>query len=190
MMRPDPEGDDLLLSAARGNEVAWARIVRQYQRLVFTVIRDFSLDVDDGEDVFQEVFLRLHTNLERIEGLRHLPRWIALVTRRLCIDHTVSEGRVRRVPPGWVEPEPLAPPDEDIVRYEQQQVIREALARIDTRCRSLIEVLFIEQETPDYTAAAARLDMPVGSVGPTRARCFGKLMRALRRTGFFDDETR
>jgi RNA polymerase sigma factor (sigma-70 family) len=177
--------DDLLARAAFGDGSAWAGLVHRYQRLVYAIIRDYALSVEDGEDVFQETFLRLHQHLGRVQSLDHLARWIALVTRRQCLDRTAAIHRARKVPGGHVRPQEPAAPDDEITRHQRQQAVREAIGILDPRCRMLLELLFFEQDRPDYAAAAELLGVPVGSVGPTRARCFGRLLRMLRQRGFF-----
>ena len=61
--------------------------------------------------------------------------------------------------------------------------MRQALRRLDDGCRELLTALFLDPAGPSYEAIAARLGMPVGSIGPTRARCFRKLEALLRETG-------
>lgn len=174
----DPQ--DTLERAAAGDETAWRAIVSQYQRLVYATIRSFRISPDDAQDVFQEAFLRLHRHSSRLRDSRALTRWIIVTTRHLCIDHLASQRRSQRVPAG-AEPE-FEPADEDsIPRLEMAQRVRESLGDLDLRCRDLLHLLFFEQERPDYRAAAARFGVPVGSIGPTRARCLEQLLRHVRR---------
>jgi hypothetical protein len=58
------------------------------------------------------------------------------------------------------------------------------MRRLDERCRTLLTALFLDPATPGYESIAARLGMPIGSIGPTRARCFRKLDAILRELGF------
>jgi DNA-directed RNA polymerase specialized sigma24 family protein len=55
---------------------------------------------------------------------------------------------------------------------------------IDERCRELLHLLFYSAELPSYDEIARRSGVPVGSIGPTRARCFRKLEKALAELGF------
>jgi DNA-directed RNA polymerase specialized sigma24 family protein len=55
---------------------------------------------------------------------------------------------------------------------------------MDPRCRELLAMLFWETPSPSYDEAAARLGMPIGSLGPTRGRCLEKLRVALSELGF------
>jgi hypothetical protein len=51
------------------------------------------------------------------------------------------------------------------------------------RCQELLSTLFLEPGEPSYEAIAERLDMTLGSIGPTRARCFKKLEKILVELG-------
>jgi RNA polymerase sigma factor (sigma-70 family) len=68
-------------------------------------------------------------------------------------------------------------PDETLVRLEDQHRIRTALADLDPRCRQLLTMLYYEPEPLPYSAIAAALGTPEGSIGPTRARCLKKLLK-------------
>ena len=174
------EPRDTLGRAAAGDETAWRDIVAQYQRLVYATIRSFRIPADDAQDIFQEAFLRLHRHSQRLRDPRALTRWIIVTTRHLCLDHLARERRT----PGatWVaDPDAVDPGDASILRLERAQRLRESLAGLDPRCRELLQLLFFEQERPDYQAASARLGMPVGSIGPTRARCLEHLLQMVRR---------
>ena len=67
---------------------------------------------------------------------------------------------------------------------EREQAVRQGLRQLDDRCRELLTALFFDPAEPGYDQIAARLRMAVGSVGPTRARCFRKLESILHRLGF------
>jgi DNA-directed RNA polymerase specialized sigma24 family protein len=57
-----------------------------------------------------------------------------------------------------------------------------AVATVDERCRKLLRVVAF-MDRPDYQSLSKDLDMPVGSIGPTRARCLEKVRNALTRGG-------
>jgi DNA-directed RNA polymerase specialized sigma24 family protein len=52
-----------------------------------------------------------------------------------------------------------------------------AFERLPDRCRTLLRLLIVVQ--PPYAEVAVALDMPIGSIGPTRARCLDRLRRLL-----------
>ena len=75
-------------------------------------------------------------------------------------------------------------PDAVRVRLEQAQQAREALAGLSERCRRLLGYLFFEDPPLDYAEIARREGLPIGSLGPTRARCLEKLRRHFEDRGW------
>jgi DNA-directed RNA polymerase specialized sigma24 family protein len=51
--------------------------------------------------------------------------------------------------------------------------------QLDLPCQSLLQALFFDETDSSYQAAAARLGMPLGSIGPRRARCLESLRRII-----------
>ena len=174
---------DLLRRTAAGDDAAWREVVGHYQRLVHATIRSFRVTPSDAEDLFQETFLRLYRHATGLRDSRALTRWLIVTARNLCLDHIT---RLRARPTEAldaetlaVEPKPLA----EMIHLERAQAVREAIQAMPERCRDLLWLLYFEQETPDYEAAARAFNMPLGSVGPTRMRCLEQLLRQLRRRG-------
>jgi len=119
--------------------------------------------------------------VELIEHPERVATWLAIVADRLCLDRLRRHARGRSLPGIWFEPDEIPTPDEVLVRLEQQHHIREAMAKLDRRCRKLLHLLFYEQDEQDYDDVARRMGIARGSVGPTRSRCFAKLLRHLNR---------
>lgn len=61
--------------------------------------------------------------------------------------------------------------------------MHQCLERLDPRCRELITALFLESAQMTYEKLAKRLGVPLGSIGPTRARCFKKLETIMLKLG-------
>jgi DNA-directed RNA polymerase specialized sigma24 family protein len=57
-----------------------------------------------------------------------------------------------------------------------------AVAQLNERCQRLLRIVAFE-ERPDYARIAQDMAMPIGSIGPTRQRCLGKLRALLEGDG-------
>src|SRR5262245_43939965 len=181
----DPAG--LLARAASGEEAAGREVVARYQALVHAVIRAHRIAAPDGEDLFQEVFLRLHRHALRIQDPGALAGWVAVTTRNLCLDHLARRRRLAELEDS-PEPEDPAPGIEsELERHGRAQQVREALEELSPACRELLFVLYYEMDEPDYRRAADRLGRPVGSIGPTRQRCLARLLEVLERRRIPDE---
>lgn len=172
---------ELVRRACAGDHAAWNAIVERYATLVWSICRRYGLDRADTDDVAQGVWLRL---LESLPGLRvaeALPGWIATTTRRECL--RVLGGRSgRAVHDGAVDLEAMvddraADADQALLAAERREALRVAFADLGERCRRLLGLL-LQDPPPAYTEVGATLGMPVGSIGPVRARCLETLRRS------------
>lgn len=183
-MDPSYSLQALVSSAREGDQDAWDAIVERYLPLVCALVRRYRLSDADGDDVCQTVWLRL---VEHLDGLREpeaLPGWISTTTRNECLRLLAARKRMTPVDPmdsvaleGVAEDVATA----DLVAVEERQALREALAELPAGRRELLLMLLADPPIP-YADISERLGIPVGSIGPTRARALDQLRntRALR----------
>jgi RNA polymerase sigma factor (sigma-70 family) len=186
------EDDAALVSRCRrGEAAAWEALVHRYQRLVFAIVRRVGLDEHAAADVFQTVFARLVEHLPRIADPQRLQAWIVTTAKREALlalrrgQRTVSMTRADDAGDAGDAGDLMAEfdladdaplPEDALAELQQQDLVRRALDRMDARCRELLLMLFREDgDTLPYEEVAQRLGLAVGSIGPTRARCLGKL---------------
>jgi len=182
------DSDLQLVSACRqGDQLAWEKLVRRYQRLIYAIPRRAGLSEDQAAEIFQDVFTTLFEKLDDIEEPERLQAWLVTTTRRRTL-RTISQmpatlrlddaaDDLARTAEMLRDESPL--PDEQLLVLEEQHRIRTAVAQLDERCQTLVRLLFYQSEPPSYAEVAEVLGVPEGSIGPTRARCLGKLLRIL-----------
>lgn len=179
--RRDPA--DPLERCRAGDQRAWDEIIDRYGRLVYSVPRRYGLSEADAEDVHQAVFLALYRRLDSIRDPSRLSSWLITTAHR-------ESWRVGRRGPRAADAADLEqriadvgrPCREDLERWEQQHLVRVGLEQLGGRCQALLTALFTRTE-PGYEQIAAELGMKIGSIGPTRARCFAKLEKILLELG-------
>ena len=90
----------------------------------------------------------------------------------------------RRVPLPMVDetPDATADPERDVGDRDQARVLWAAVAELSPRQQCLLVALFRE-ELDSYNDVAARCAMPIGSIGPTRARALSRLRHKLADRG-------
>jgi len=185
----DPGEDARLVEQALGGDArAWAALVSRHERLVYAVARSYRLSDADLGDVFQEVFAALVRGLPRIRDARALVRWLSSTTERIARATALRRRREQALTapdPKAVETFAADQPavGADLEMLEEQALLRLALSRLPEGCRRLLSALYYEDPVPDYAALARRLHMPIGSLGPTRARCIERMRRALAELG-------
>lgn len=186
-----PQDDDtaLVRRCRAGDAAAWRALVRRYQRLVHTVVLRAGFDEHTAADIFQTVFERLHSALPTLREPERLSAWIVTTAKREMLQalrrrrRETSFEALHEVDDDGVGPafDPEAPdplPEALLEDLQQLHLLRLALERLDERCRTLLALLFADDdERPAYAEIGARLGMPAGSLGPTRARCLAKLRR-------------
>lgn len=172
---PDPDVRSVVIAAAAGDESAWRALVERFGPVVHRVARGFRLDDRDTQDVAQTVWLRLWENLTSIREPRALPGWIATTARHECL--RALRGHVRIVPldrSGTEAPADHPDPDDALLRAEAAEAVRHGLAELPPVQRDLLALLAAEPDL-SYRQVGRRLGMPIGSIGPTRARGLARL---------------
>ncbi len=182
--------ETLVLACRRGEADAWSALVHRYQRLVYTIPRRAGLDEDQTAEVFQRTFTRLLENLDRIRRPESIHAWLATTARRETLQLIREQNAERSFPLSGEIDERLSSgiiadrkplPDETMEHLAEQEIIRTALSGMDERCRCLLALLYYSPDPPSYAEIAMTLDMPEGSLGPTRARCLEKLRHLFER---------
>lgn len=166
----------LVAAASRGDQAAWDAIVRQFTNLLWSIARGFGLDSVDASDVVQMTWLKLVENLDRISEPEALPAWLATTVRRECLQliRRTSRHRVIRQPEPPDVPDPGPPVDHSILLDERDAVLWSKVAELGEACQRLLRVL-MATPPPSYPEVSAALNMPIGSIGPTRQRCLRRL---------------
>lgn len=176
-----PEDAAVLVAQVRnGDQDAWNQLVDAYSGLVWGIARNHRLGASDAADVSQTTWLRLVENIDRIEDSRRVGAWLATTARRECLRVLRLAGRQLLVQDedelDRRDPDEV-PVDRLLLLEEQAGVVRRAFERLPERCQRILGLLVVD-DPPSYVELSAMLDMPIGSIGPTRGRCLEKL-RAL-----------
>jgi len=175
-------GDPALVQAClNGDQGAWDSLVERYGRLVYSIPRRSGLSAGDAEDVFQNAFTILFNRLASLRNQTCLAAWLITTTYREC-------WRLGKLTPTQADltdsiADTGTPLPEQVERWEQQFLVREALNQLGPNCQELLKALFFDTSSPGYEEIGARLGLAVGSIGPTRARCLKKLESILADMG-------
>lgn len=176
-MRNDPSVVLLVTRARDGDKAAWDELVERYAPLVWSICRRYRLSGADSQDVGQSVWLRLVERLATLREPAALPGWIATTTERECL-RLVRLGRRSELVDPLENDRDLAdeavPVDQDLLLQERRLAVRAGFAQLAQRCQQLL-LMLIEDPPKHYNEISAALRMPVGSIGPNRARCLDRL---------------
>jgi RNA polymerase sigma factor (sigma-70 family) len=180
MHRSDPE---LIKACQRGDQAAWNELVDQYGRLVYSIPRRYGLSDADADEVFAGVWATVFRKLDDLRDDTRLSAWLITTTHRECWRVSRKRSTYKELDAHFADVSEPSPDKAEA--WERQHQVRRALQTLGGRCEELLTALFLERGGAEtrYDVIAERLGMPVGSIGPTRARCFKKLQAILEEMG-------
>jgi RNA polymerase sigma factor (sigma-70 family) len=180
-MREDTTLADLIIQAKDGDQHAWNEVVHRYAPLVWSICRRYQLSRADIDDIGQIVWLLLVEHLGNLRTPAALPGWLATTTHRECFRVLRVSRRYEFVGSATDIEAPADQPEQtveqEIVAAELSAALRTAFAELPPRCRQLLGLLMSDPPVP-YAQISAAVSIPIGSIGPQRARCLTKMRRA------------
>lgn len=181
MARDARDDATLIAGCLAGDSRCWHALIERYARLVESVPRRYRFTSADCEDVAQSVFIKLYQNLDKLREQAKLSSWLITTAHRESWRVGRKSNRYTQLNEDFHS---LAEPDpEDMDQWERQHLVNEGLKSLGGRCEPLLRALFYSTGDVSYELIAKDLGVPIGSIGPTRARCLQKLERILRKAG-------
>ena len=185
--RPTWTDARLVRECLQGNEQAWAAVIQQYKRLIYSIALKYDLGAEDAADVFQAVCLELFSELENLRKVEALQSWLISVTIHKCLRWKKQRRSEVVVEDDAHEQEhadaSTAAPSEMLEQLEREQAVRQAISQLPARCAEMLRLLFYEQPPLPYAEVARRLGLATGSIGFIRGRCLKRLQKELEKQG-------
>jgi RNA polymerase sigma factor (sigma-70 family) len=168
---------ELVEAATAGDRRAWTAIVEQFTARVRRVARSCSLAPHDVDDVEPATWMRLLEGIGSIHNPAALGAWLETTARRESLRAIGRNARERPVDEDLLVNEPVEPVAESrVVASERRAAVNAALERLPVHQRQLLTLL-VSEPSPLYGEISSSLKMPIGSIGPTRARAIARLRR-------------
>ncbi len=172
----------LLARMADGDQSAWRRLIDEYDVLVRSVAASFRLQTADVQDVAQTTWLHLLRNVRAIRDPERLAGWLAVTATRESLAVLRRSSRLLPLPMVDETPDATADPARDVADRAEARELWATVAELSPRQRGLLIALF-RDELDSYNDVASTCAMPIGSIGPTRARALAVLRRKLADRG-------
>jgi RNA polymerase sigma factor (sigma-70 family) len=190
-MYDDPAVVALVAAARDGDRDAWDQIVERYAPLVWSVCRRHRLSRADADDVGQNVWLKLYEHLGDLRDPAALPGWLARTTQNECLRVFRSTGQQTL---GVLDSDVATDGGYDVIDQELERAryhlaLRDAFSQLRPHCQELLAMLF-DDTRPSYREIGSRLNMKIGSIGPTRERCLTELRRCPALAALIEAERR
>jgi RNA polymerase sigma-70 factor (ECF subfamily) len=172
---------ELMLSFQRGDEEAFASLVRRFQDRIVSLAYRYLGSAADAEDLAQEVFLRVYRAKESYEPSARFSTWIYRIASNTSLNHLRGRKARRKVSgpmPGDAEGDGADDPQDPGSAAPGERLEKDELARVlrrivdDLPDRQRIAILLNKYEGLGYEDVAAAMDLSVMAVKSllTRAR--------------------
>jgi RNA polymerase sigma factor (sigma-70 family) len=174
---------ELLTAINEGDPAAWDEIIRRYNGLVSATVRSFRLQEADSLDAIQSTWLRLAENMHRLREPERLGGWLVTTARRECLHilRNAKNGPDLSVATETVA-DPSASPEQRTVNSHTSRILWRLVDDLCPRQRSVLRMLFADRPFP-YDTVARTVGIPLGGIGPTRARALRQLRKKLDQYG-------
>jgi RNA polymerase sigma factor (sigma-70 family) len=179
---------DLLTRAVGGDRLAWDDIVRRYAPVVSATVRSFALQDADALDAMQMTWLRLAENAHQVQSPERLPGWLATTARRECLrilSRATLAPTLCNTAPDTIA-DPAVGPEQRVIDADTTRALWDIVAELPPRRRALLRELFTDHPLP-YVEIARVAGIPLGGIGPTRARALRQLRDMLIDVGLNPD---
>ncbi|MEW5925709.1 MAG: sigma-70 family RNA polymerase sigma factor [Candidatus Zixiibacteriota bacterium] len=156
--------------------------------IILSVCRKNRLSREESCDVFGQVSYKLLKNLKNIKSAAKLFNYVGTIAARESVNifrrAKLDEKAVEQIYRTIYDFKPPAP--DEIYAYSRRlEIINRAMMRLPDREYRLLKAMYLEEGANSYKEIAERLEMPVSSIGPTRARGLLKLYKMLKETRDF-----
>ncbi len=191
--RVEPDWQAIVRRCLQGDALAWAELVRTHHGRVYGLCYRFTGSSHDAEDLTQDLFLKVWSNLRAFDGAKgSLQTWLTAMTRNLLVDHfrrTKQQRATDSMDAGWEESEgrPNAigihledrgrSPHQNAMQRELESMVQQALTRVSPELREA--VILRDLQDLDYKEIAAVLGVPEGTVKSRISRGRAELARLL-----------
>jgi RNA polymerase sigma factor (sigma-70 family) len=182
----DRSDAEIVRACRKGDQTAWDDLVGRYQRLIYAIPRRAGLSEERCADVFQEVFVTLLEKIDAIEKPEKIRSWIVTTAKfktwssvraEKGLYSPETEEEIEAQMAALPDAAPLA--DEQLVRLEQQHLIRTAVNMLEERCRMILSMIYLRESAASYAEVAAKIGVAETSISPLRTRCLKKLEKIL-----------
>jgi RNA polymerase sigma factor (sigma-70 family) len=174
----------LVESAAAGDQHSWDALVREFGGMVWAVARSYRVPDADAADVVQATWLALLEHITKLNDPARVGPWLATTARRealRALRHRKRHVLYSEDVPGH-ESSTEESSGQGLLIAERDRALWEGFGRLRPSDRALLRLL-IADPRPAYEEISAALDIPIGSIGPTRARASQRLRAELDSDG-------
>jgi RNA polymerase sigma-70 factor (ECF subfamily) len=158
----------------RGDQGAYAELMKNYRDTLYFMMLKMTNNPEDADDLTIEAFGKAFKNLKQYTPDYAFSTWLFRIASNNCIDFIRKRKMNESVSVNLNEltdsgddladilPSPTRNPEEDIIRQQRIQALREVIERLKPQYRKLIELRYYEERS--YEEISVELNLPIGTV--------------------------
>jgi len=161
----EPLNDEILtlIENAQEGKNAFERLVRCYQHDVFRLIRVYTPNDSDAEDIAQETWIKVYRSLGKLKNPYRFPSWLKTIAVNTAKDWLKSRVYKKSQAIDEISPRQLWGPA--VLQYQRQQLIEEVRDAIDSlswKNREVVHDFYILGYSANQISQ--RLQLPLSTV--------------------------
>ncbi len=144
---------ELIERCQKGEETAFTELYHRYAKTVYNSISRLILDSGEAEDILQDVFISVFSDLEKLQTINSFEAWL----KRLAINRSISYLRKNKIYFSDVEKTILIDnSDEELVEKQTLEYkiddLQKAIKDLPTETRTIVNLYLFEDLSQEEIA--------------------------------------
>jgi len=177
----------LVAGCKEGRGRDWAELIDLLSPVIFSICYRFRLSREESYDVFGKVSLAILESLHSLRDEGRIFGYVSAITRHEA-SAVIAKSRLKRESLSEFYADNGRSQEEsdggDERTDEELHIMARAYSTLSSKCQQLLRLLFLEPEGISYRDVSRKMNIPISSIGPTRARCLDKLRRSMLKEGY------
>lgn len=164
----------VIAALERGEQQAYAELMRNYRDSLYFMMLKMTNNPLDADDLTIEAFGKAFKNLHQYTPQYAFSTWLFRIASNNCIDFIRKKRMNESVSVNLTDvtedgedladflPSGTRNPEEDIIRQQKIETLREIIDRLKPPYKKLIELRYYEERS--YEEIANELNLPIGTV--------------------------
>jgi len=182
--------DEQLIAQIRGGDLqSLETLYDRYKDQIYRTALAITRDQQAAEDILQDCFLRLHANIDRLDGSVPIAPWLYRVTVNLSYNWHARGRRWIHSLEGVIEglvSGPQTSPERQAERRELKDIVQRAIDSLSFNQRAVVVLFYLGGFSLEEIAYI--LDCPVGTVKSRLHYARRNLRRWLEKEGYWRPE--
>ena len=184
-MKQSPENDDdLIRRSKKGDERAFAQLVRRYENTVWGFAYKLCRDQEKAEESFQDTFVNVFRKLNQFDGRSKFSTWLYTIVANNCLmkrrkrkldnllesldePPDVEDEHGQKQLQSWDDS-----PIDTLMNSELRRQLDEAIQQLPDDYKAVFVLRDLEEKTAEETAKILKLSVPAVKSRLRRSRIF------------------